>query len=343
MALINFSGDKTMNKLLLSTLLISTILLGALSLSAGAGETADIDTGRVTVSGLSAGGAMAQQLHIAYSDVFSGAGIIAGVPFGCADNSLGTAMSRCTGKTDDSLSVEELAAGIKTAAGDGNIASTENLADDRVWLFHGTLDTTVAAAVSDATAALYAEFIPGAQISTVNDVEAGHNFPARGNGHACAGMEAPFVGDCDYDAAGEMLQTLYPGLETSATEAKTELKTVTLPGAGDAGLSDTAYLFVPPACSEGGQECALHLVLHGCAQSALSVGTGFIEQSGYLSWAESNDIVMAFPQVAPGMLNPYACWDWWGYTGAEYRWRTSKQMQVLTDWIKNLQVTGPDN
>jgi len=285
---------------------------------------------------------MATQLHFAYSDLFSGAGIIAGVPFGCADNSLGTAMGRCMGKTDDSLSVVELAAGIKTAAGEGNIADIENLADDKVWLFHGTLDTTVAAGVSDAAAALYAEFVPAAQISTVNDIEAGHNFPARGKGHACAAMEAPFVGDCDYDAAGEILQHLYSGLETPATEPETALKTVTLPGATEAGLSDTAYLFVPPACAEGGKSCALHLVLHGCAQSALSVGTDFIEQSGYLSWAGNNDIVLAFPQVAPAMLNPYACWDWWGYTGAEYRWRNAKQMVVLTDWIKNLQVTNPD-
>jgi poly(3-hydroxybutyrate) depolymerase len=76
--------------------------------------------------------------------------------------------------------------------------------------------------------------------------------------------------------------------------------------------------------------------MHGCAQSAVQVGTGFIEQSGYLSWAEANDIVMAFPQVVPGALNPYACWDWWGYTGAEYRWRDGKQMLVVSDWIKKI-------
>ena len=91
-----------------------------------------------------------------------------------------------------------------------------------------------------------------------------------------------------------------------------------------------------PACIDGEQACALHLVLHGCAQSAVSVGTDFIEQSGYLPWAETNDIVLAFPQVVPGPLNPYACWDWWGYTGAEYRWRNGKQMVVVTDWINNL-------
>ncbi len=82
---------------------------------------------------------------------------------------------------------------------------------------------------------------------------------------------------------------------------------------------ETAYLFVPPACAGGGESCALHLVLHGCAQSAETVGTDFIEQSGYLPWAETNHIVLAFPQVEKSLvhrLNPHGCWDWWGYTGS---------------------------
>jgi poly(3-hydroxybutyrate) depolymerase len=102
---------------------------------------------------------------------------------------------------------------------------------------------------------------------------------------------------------------------------------------------ETAYLFIPPACTGGGTSCALHLVLHGCAMSTEAVGTDFITQSGYLPWAEANDIVLAFPQVEKSLmapLNPHGCWDWWGYTGADYHWRNGTQMVVLTDWIKSL-------
>lgn len=320
-----------MYKLLLTTLLLSTSVL-----SAEPAPAPKIDTERVTVSGISAGGQMAHQLHISYSDLFSGVGIIASGPFGCADGSLATAMARCMGKTDGPLPVAELAEGIRTAEEQDLVADTENLADDPVWLFHGTLDTTVATEVSDATDALYAQFVPAAQITYVKDIVAAHNFPARGHGNACTAMQPPFVGDCDYDAAGEILKHLYTGLETPLSEVETVLQTVNLPGAAEAGLSDTAYLFVPPACTDAGQTCALHLVLHGCAQSAVTVGTDFIQQSGYLSWAEANDIVLAFPQVVPATLNPYACWDWWGYTGADYRWRNGKQMVVVTDWIRQL-------
>jgi poly(3-hydroxybutyrate) depolymerase len=103
---------------------------------------------------------------------------------------------------------------------------------------------------------------------------------------------------------------------------------------------ETAYLYIPKACVNSDSACALHLVLHGCAQSADTIGTAFIEQSGYLEWADANDIVLAFPQVEKSVvapLNPHACWDWWGYTGDDYAYRSGPQMSVLVDWIWSLQ------
>jgi len=320
---------------------LTILLLSTQAWSNNLAAAPRIDTGRITVSGISAGGQMATQLHIAYSDLFSGVGIISSGPFGCAEGTLGTAMARCMGEAATPIPVADLADSIRNAAKENLVANPDNLADDPVWLFHGTLDTTVGADVSNATEALYSTFVPVSQITYVNDVAAGHNFPTRGLGGDCTALQAPFVGNCDYDAAGTILQHMYSGLKAPAPEVVTELQTVTLPGAADAGLSDTAYLFVPPACAGGSQACALHLVLHGCAQSAGQVGTDFMQQSGYLPWAEANDIVLAFPQVIPSNVNPYACWDWWGYTGEDYRWRNGKQMQVVTDWIKLLSAT-PD-
>jgi poly(3-hydroxybutyrate) depolymerase len=279
---------------------------------------------------------MANQLHIAYSDVFSGAGILAGVPFGCADASLGTALARCMGKTDGSLSAEETLAGLRIAQANGQIADLDNLKNDPVWLFHGTLDSVVAAEVSDALYALYLELEPADQIKYVNDVEAAHHFPAKGQGHSCDASAPPFIGDCDFDAAGDILNTLYPDLDRPAGQALSALMETGLDGAADAGLSDTAYLYIPAACQEGENACALHLVLHGCAQSAVQLGTAFMEQSGYLPWAEANNIVLAFPQVISGATNPYACWDWWGYTGENYRWRDGAQMSVLVNWVNSI-------
>ena len=298
--------------------------------------TPHIDPQQITVSGLSAGGQMAHQLHIAYSDLFSGVAILAGGPYGCAAGSVATAFARCMGTTGDGLSPDEFESAIRAAAAEGRAADPAGLADDPVWLFHGTRDTTVAAGVSDTLAALYAAFVPETNIRYVSDVPAAHHFPASGHGHACDASEAPFVGDCGYDAAGQLLQHLYSGLQPPTALPAGELREAGLPNAADAGLSETAWLYVPRACTEEGAGCALHLVLHGCAQSAAQVGTAFIEQSGYLGWAGANDIVLAFPQVVPGAANPYACWDWWGYTGAGYLDREAPQMKALVDWIESL-------
>lgn len=319
--------------------LLLTTLLGIPVVAADEAPELNIDKDRITVSGISSGAHMAHQMHIAYSDLFSGVAIISGGPYNCAENSLGTAMDRCMEEVEEPLPVADFVAVIRTDAQAGKLADPANMANDRVWLFHGTKDVTIAPEVHHSVETLYKEFIPADQIYSVNDVEAGHFFPAKGQGHACSEMKPPFVGDCGYDAAGELLQYLYPGLDKPGSETPTALIEVMLPGADDADLMDTAYLYVPSACSGSGELCAMHLVLHGCAQSAETVGTGFIEQTGYIPWAEANRIVLAFPQVEKSLfapLNPHGCWDWWGYTGDAYRYRDGAQMAVLADWIEDL-------
>lgn len=326
-----------MRKLLLSTLLIS-------SCTASTPDTVpemDIDMSRVTVSGISSGAYMANQLHIAYSDVFSGAGIYSGGPYNCADNSLQQGLGKCTMNTEIPIDVNAIADGIRQAFAAGEIADPANLADDRVWLFRGTKDSKMSSLVNDAAAELYAEFMAPERIVNVDDFEADHVFPADGHGVSCLAVEPPYVGDCGYDGAGAMLQFLYPGLiePPGDNPGTTGLLETSLPGAGEADLLDTAYVFVPEDCAGEQQECALHLVLHGCAQSTEAVGTEFIELSGYLPWAEANDIVLLFPQVKKSLvapLNPHGCWDWWGYTGDDYANRNGKQMRVITNWINDI-------
>ena len=320
------------------TLILTSLFFVAPAL-AGEDVSLDIDPDRITVSGISSGAHMATQLHIAYSDLFSGAAILSGGPYNCAESSLIKALQRCTTNTEAPLPVADLAAGIREAAASGNVADPENLADDRVWLFRGTRDSKVSALVHGAAADLYAEFIPDDRIHRVDSIVADHVFPARGRGNDCNEVIPPYVGNCDFDGAGALLGYLYPGLAEPGPEAVSAVVSVELPGAAEAELLETAYLYIPAACEAGAQSCALHLVLHGCEQSTEAVGNDFIEMSGYLPWAEANDIVLAFPQVrksAIAPMNPHGCWDWWGYTGEDYAWRSGKQQSVLVDWIRSL-------
>lgn len=318
---------------------LTALTLTALALPAAAGMAAEaprIDPERITVSGLSAGGNVAHQLHVAYADLFSGAAILAGGPYGCAGGSLATALGRCVTTVGDGIPVGELEAGIRAAAGAGRVADPSLLADDRVWLFRGTQDKAVAQGVSDALAGLYAAFVPAGQIVYVRDVEAPHLFPTDHGGWPCDSLQTPFVGDCGYDAAGALLTHLYGDLQAAGSGEPEPLQEVPLPGGEAAGLAATAWLYVPGSCATGEEACALHVVLHGCAQSVSMVGNAFMERSGYLRWAEANGIVLAFPQAVSGVTNPLGCFDWWGYSGADYLWRDGAQMRVIADWVRSL-------
>ena len=132
----------------------------------------DIDPDRVTVSGISSGAQMATQLHIAYSDLFSGAALLSGGPYNCAANSLMIAMKRCMTSEEAPAAAVDYADGIRAAAEKGLVADPANLADDRVWLFRGTKDSKISGPVHWAAADLYAEFIPEEQILRVDDIEA---------------------------------------------------------------------------------------------------------------------------------------------------------------------------
>jgi poly(hydroxyalkanoate) depolymerase family esterase len=72
-----------------------------------------IDTKRVFVTGLSAGGAMASVMLAAYPDVFAGGAIIAGLPYGCASN-LGEAFECMGGRAR--IDGTDLAASVRAAS-----------------------------------------------------------------------------------------------------------------------------------------------------------------------------------------------------------------------------------
>lgn len=309
------------------------VFLAALSSQAAALE---IDRSAVTVSGISAGGIMAQQLHIAYPELYAGAGVIAGAPWGCAAGNLGRALSQCTRSGDNVPPAQELVATARELQAGGKVGDLALLEDDRLWLFHGTLDAAVAAEVSNGVWDFYAAFMPESQRVYVNDMAATHHFPTVNQGHACDGFASPYIGACDFDAAGQLLQHLYTGAldEPGTLAAGAVLEQRELPGAAAAGLNPSAWLYVPPSCPTTG--CRLHVVLHGCSQAVDQVQEQFMRQTGYLRWAHSNGIVLAFPQVTASPFNPLACWDWWGYTGANYQQRDGAQVKVITDWVMDL-------
>jgi len=291
-------------------------------------NTYNVDSSRISVSGVSAGAMMATQLHIAHSSVFSGTALLSGGPWNCAQASMQRALGPCMKGGD--LGIEQLITFAKKAEADGAVDSLANLKNDRAWIFHAMLDEAVAESGSQAAVAFYAELMPPESIMYVGNIEAAHGFPTLETGVACDEMESPYLNACNYDAAGILLEALHGELAPRIAAAGT-LQEIRQPGADDAIMLDHALLYVPESCASG-ESCGLHVALHGCLQSTDYVGDAFASGAGYNEWAEANRLLVLYPQVASSRiapLNPMGCWDWWGYTEDSYATKSGPQIKVI--------------
>lgn len=325
----------------------------------------------ITLSGLSSGGYAAAQYAVVHGREVRGVGVIAGGPYDCAMGDLGEAMTRCacTGErcavsTPSGLAARS-ASRARGKASLGRIDPLDTLKRQRVWLFSGGVDDTVPAANVQAIQSFYVAQMgtPSSQVHLEHRPDAGHGLPvdeAPGAG-ACGVSAPPFINDCDFDAAGQLLGWLLPGLVHKAP-ARGELRAFDQrpyrKGLPWTGLADEGFVYVPDSCRPGAPvACRIHVVFHGCRQSSLSddggggqVGRGFVERAGYNAWAASSHLIVLYPQVMPhdtGLplpyrLNPRACWDFWGYTshapwaGAQVT-REAPQIRAVRAMVRALQ------
>ena len=255
-------------------------------------------------------------------------------------------------------SAERVLSLIADAARQGAIDDPRHLVADRVWLFHGARDRVVPAAVAAVLGEVYrglgvtgphlhiAQGDPARPASHGMPVErftGESRFPRR----ACSEHAAPFIIECGFDAAGSLLRHLYSegfsdasadphAAGTLAAFSQTEF----LDARSSSGsLSRVGYIYVPAECR--GARCRLHVAFHGCRQNVDAQGSGrihddFVRDAGYNRWAAGNRIVVLYPQMTESAVNPNACWDFWAYSGSEYRSRQGPQMRAVRAMVARL-------
>jgi hypothetical protein len=236
-------------------------------------------------------------------------------------------------------SVDALVDRAQTLAGEEKNDALEGLAEDKIYLFTGGADRIVAPSVVQAAREFYVRAgVPNANIKLETRNDAGHAFLTEDAGTACGGSAPPFLSDCDYDQAGTILGWIYEGLAAPSANAtgkfvrfdQTEFTK------GDADLSKEGVVYIPNACTEEAG-CRLHIALHGCEQNLDAVGMKFVEGSGFARWADTNRIIVLFPQVSASLVkNPKGCWDWWGYTGGDYLTKDAPQIAAIWSMVNRL-------
>jgi poly(3-hydroxybutyrate) depolymerase len=284
------------------------------------------DIAQTSISGVSSGAFMAVQFATAWSSVVTGVGAVAGGPFGCSEGSTAAALSTCM-SGEPAPDVAAFVARTDAWSRSGAIDDTANIARQSVYLFRGYNDTVVARPVSDALQAFYAHYRPQS-LFYQTAIGAGHAQITIAYGGGCADNGGEFINRCGYDQAGIILQHIYGALNprNEATLGGRVIafrqRDFTAPRApADDSLDEQGFAYVPAAC-EARQLCRVHVALHGCRQSHADIGDAFIRHAGYNEWADTNHIIVLYPQVQAlgltglGITNPESCWDWWGYLDA---------------------------
>ena len=334
------------------------VVLGAglpsIGLAAPALPALGSDSSAVTVSGISSGGYMAVQFQVAYSKLVKGAGIIAAGPYDCAEGSAVRALSNCMAPTRwaPPPAPGDVKARMESRARLDLIDPPAALADDKVWVLTGGADHTVERPVVDALVGFYKAWVPAESIRLVTLPDAGHAMisVADSRPNACDTSEPPYINRCgDFDAPGELLGHLLGKLKPKSVPEPGHLVTFDqraftggLPA--DISMGEQGFAYIPASCRAGG--CRVHVAFHGCRQGEDQVGRRFVEGAGYNAWAETNRLVVLYPQavarngLAAGsmrwMYNPKGCWDWWGYSAVDYATRNAPQMVAVRKMIARL-------
>lgn len=315
-----------------------TVTTHAASPDAAALPKLRVDRARVAVAGMSAGAYMAEQAQLAYPEIFHGAALIAGGPYDCARDSVATAVTTCM-KGSPAPDPAALATLAQERAARGEIGPLAGLAHAKVYILHGKQDPVIAESVAHATVDFYAALkaaVPGLsslKVTWDGSRDFSHTFPTEAAGIACDKVGAPFLGKCGFDGAGAVFHALYGAPVHKVAEAKGELQRFDqkrlLADGKDAALADEGVVYVPPACAKG-RRCGVLVALHGCLQNVDSVGEAFVKDAGFNRWADAYDVAVLYPQTRSGVAaNPKACWDWFGYTGADYAKRDGVQSRWL--------------
>ena len=300
----------------------------------------NIDKTQTSVSGLSSGGFMAAQLHVGYSATFAkGAGIVAGGPFYCAEGSIVNATGRCMA-SPAGIPTSTLVNTTNSWANAGSIDPVANLQGSKVYLFSGSIDSTVKTGVMDALKTYYNSFVPSANMVYKKDISAEHAMITDDFGSACSTKGSPYINDCNFDLAGAMLGHIYGALNPRNSGTLPEGNFVEFNQSQfitNHGMAPTGWAYIPQACTAGAQ-CRLHVVLHGCQQNVSLVQQKYVRNTGYNRWADTNNMVMLYPQTSTAATN--SCWDWWGYDSANYAKKSGPQMAAIKAMVDQLSAGG---
>ena len=301
----------------------------------------DINPSTITISGLSSGGYMAGQFHIAHSKHIKAVGIFSAGPYYCSRGEVKRALEDCTVKPENLDNRYLLEKSVEFQQLD-LIDNLSNIRNQNVFIFSGLLDTRVFPEVSRKLNDYYLSLDANVNYLSIEDSE--HAFPTDiKSNNQCSYRGSPFINYCKHNGALSCLSHLLPhkSLEANTDKVFKEDNLIKIDQSKyfkeEISMNDIAYVYIPDSCKA--KKCDLHVVFHGCRQTLEDIGKDYMLKTGYLDLAERLDLVMLFPQAKISQTspsNPLGCWDYWGYNEedkvVEKLFATKKGKQISAVW-----------
>jgi poly(3-hydroxybutyrate) depolymerase len=312
----------------------------------------NVNLNDIVVAGVSSGADMATQLHFSYSANIKGEAIFAGSPFFCA---LGTsdahwglvygptysddyALYSCSGteywSEGESPPLSTLETDTNNAASDGYLDPVSDLSGSKAWIFSGEDDTVVAQEVVKDSQSMLSHY--GVSTTTNYTTAAEHGWVTPDVTSACGTLNSNYLINCSFDAEDQFLTDFFGTLNArnNGTLTGSLIEFNQVPYAV-AGMDSVGYIYVPANCASG-SACKLVVALHGCEQGEYYIGTTFVTKSGLNEWADTNSIIVLYPQAIPSSGNSLGCWDWWDYTGTAYASNEGPQVEAIWKMIQQI-------
>ncbi len=64
--------------------------------------------------------------------------------------------------------------------------------------------------------------------------------------------------------------------------------------------------------------------------------TTFLREAGINEWADTNNLIVLYPQAIATGANPNGCWDWWGYDGTDYAAQSGIQTSAIYAMVQRI-------
>jgi poly(3-hydroxybutyrate) depolymerase len=294
----------------------------------------NVDWTNVIVAGVSSGADMATQLHFTHSSKIKGEAIFAGAPFFCAQDNAYDALYLCAGTEYGPVPVSTLEADTNNAAAEGYLDPVKDLSGRGAWLFSGTDDTVVAQSVVKSNNTMLEHY--GVTTVTNFTTAAEHGWVTPDTTASCSALNANYMINCGFDAEQTFLTQFFGTLNArnDGTLTGSLIEFNQAPYAVT-GMDSVGYIYVPANCASGSL-CKLVVALHGCEMGETYIGTNFVKGSGLNEWADTNSIIVLYPQAVPSAGNDYGCWDWWGYDGSGYASNIGLQNNAIWSMMQQI-------